>query len=173
MVRHGLPAGRPDSAVAEHLEVLHAAPRRRVLVMQRGNQTRAVDGQLRNPGNDLGRLDLQQLQKCRDQVDCVAELAPKRAGSTQSRGPVDDQRVAHSAAVRVLLVPLERGVPGLRPAPGDVGVAVRSTDVVQARHGGVDVLGYAIEPAHLVEHAGRATLLACAVVGHDDEQRVV
>ena len=132
-----------------------------------------MDGQLRNAGHDLGRLDLQQLQHRRHQVDRVAELAPECAGPTESLGPVDDQRIANAAAVRVLLVPLERGVPRLRPAPRDVGVAVRSTDVVQARHGGVDVLWHAIEPAHLVEHAGRSSLLARAVVGHDDEQGVV
>ena len=89
------------------------------------------------------------------------------------RRPVHDQRVAHAAAVGVLLVPLQRRVAGLGPAPGDVAVAVRAADVVQPLDRLVDVLADAVEPLHLVEHAGGAALLAGAVVGESDEEGVV
>ena len=45
-------------------------------------------------------------------------------------GPVDDERDVDAALVGVLLVPLERGVAGLGPAPRVVRVAVGPADVV-------------------------------------------
>ena len=68
-------------------------------------------------------------------VDHVVELvaqAPRAVGD--ARRPVHDERHVHAAFVGVLLVPLERRVAGLGPAPGVVGVAVRSADVVEALH---------------------------------------
>ena len=87
--------------------------------------------------------------------------------------PVDHQRVAHAAAVGVLLVPLERRVADLRPAPGNVGMTVRTANVVEPFHGLVDVLHHAVEPLHLIEDTGRSAFLACAVVRHDDEDGIV
>ena len=85
---------------------------------------------------------------------------------------MDDQRVADAAAVGVLLVPLERRVADLGPAPGNVGVALRTADVVESLNRLVDVFHHAVEPPHLVEDAGRTALLAGAVVRHDDEERI-
>jgi hypothetical protein len=102
----------------------------------------------------------------------MAELAAD-SGCCDLRGPVNDQRISHAAAVSILFVPLERRVARLRPSPGKIGVAIGAADVVEARDCGVEILAHAVEVAHLVEHADRAAFLAGAVVGHQDEERVV
>ena len=86
---------------------------------------------------------------------------------------MDDQGHAHAAAVGVLLVPLERGVAGLRPAPRIVGRAARPADLVQPRLRLVDVVEQRLSVAGGVGDALRAALLAGAVVGHQQQDGVV
>ncbi len=88
-------------------------------------------------------------------------------------GGVDDQRHVDTTLVGVLLVPLERRVPALGPAPRVVGVAVGTTDVVDPVDRLVGGLEDAVEELHLVHDAERAALLGRAVVGEHDEDRVV
>ncbi len=107
------------------------------------------------------------------EIDGVAELGTDLSGRSNLRGPVNNQRVSHAAAVSILLVPFQWSIARLRPSPRDIAVAIRSADVVQTPDRRVEIFTHAVELAHLVEHAGRATLLAGAVVGHHDEQRVV
>ena len=83
--------------------------------------------------------------------------------------PVHDQRHVDAALVGVLLVPLERRVAGLRPAPRVVGVAVRPADVVDAVDRLVGRLEDAVEELHLVQDAERSALLARAVVGEQQD----
>ena len=52
-------------------------------------------------------------------------------------------------------------------------MALGAPDIVESRHGCVDVLRHAVKPAHFVEHARRSALLAGAVVRQDDHQGVV
>ena len=86
---------------------------------------------------------------------------------------MDDQGIAHSAAVGILLIPAKGGVPGLRPPPWDVRVRVRPADVVEpVRHDFVDVLGYEIEEAELIHDAVRAALLAGPVVRAEHDEGV-
>ncbi len=77
------------------------------------------------------------------------------------------------AFVGVLLVPLERRVAALRPAPRVVGVAVRAADVVELVDHRVAVFEDAVEELHLVHHTEGAALLRGAVVCEDHEHGVV
>ena len=87
-------------------------------------------------------------------------VAVWRPGRPSFFGPVDDERIAHASSVRVLLVPLERRVSRPAPSPRECcsGCAVR-----RCRRGALDgsssmSSGHPVEPAHLVEHSGRAAL---------------
>ena len=73
----------------------------------------------------------------------------------------------------VLLVPLERRVAGLGPAPRVVGVAVGAADVVDPSDGLVGSLQDHVEVLHLVHDAELAALLAGAVVRQQDDHGVV
>ena len=81
---------------------------------------------------------------------------PARRRRRCRSGAVHDQRHVDAALVGVLLVPLERRVAALRPAPRVVGVAVRAADVVDALDRLVRRLDDAVEELHLVHHAERA-----------------
>ncbi len=73
----------------------------------------------------------------------------------------------------VLLVPLERRVAGLGPAPRVVGVAVGPADVVDPGDGLVGRLDQEVEVLHLVHDSERPALLAGPVVREQDHQGVV
>ena len=105
----------------------------------------------------------------------VDELIALGAGlrGRDAAGRVHDHRHVDAALVRVLLVPLERCVAALCPPPRVVRVAVRATDVVDPSDRFVGRLEDAVEELHLVHHAERAALLRRAVVGEDDQHRVV
>ena len=173
MPHHGLPAVLPDAAMPEHLEVLDASRRCCVGGGQRRGERGAVQRHLRHAVVLRGRLGAGELEDRRHDVDRVTEGTADGPYPLQRTRPVDDQRVAHTAAVGVLLVPLERRVADLRPAPGNVGVALWTADVIEPLHRLVDIFDHAVEPPHLVENAGRTAFLAGAVVRHDDEERIV
>ena len=89
-------------------------------------------------------------------------------------GPGDHQRVGVAAAVGRLLVPREGGVAGLGPARGDVPDADAVAPFVDVL--AVDLVGdvrNAVEEAVLVEGAVQAALAAGAVIGGENDQRVV
>ena len=88
-------------------------------------------------------------------------------------GVTHDERHVHATFVGVLLVPLKGRVAGLRPTPRVVGVTVGPTDVVDALDRFVGCFQDHVEELHLVHNAKGATLLAGAVVGHQEDQRVV
>ena len=107
--------------------------------------------------------------------------------------PVHDQRHPHAAPVRVALVPAQRGVPHLRPAPGDVGHASRRPDVIQLRLHRIriieedrtaklrirlarqpSIVGHPARAAPArAERARRTALAARPVVARHDQDRVV
>jgi len=86
---------------------------------------------------------------------------------------VHDQRIADTAVVDRVLVPLERRVPGLCPASRIVRRAVQPTDVFEVLLDRVEVVEEGVRVARLVSDPLRLTLLARAVVGGDDQNRVV
>src|SRR5208282_6309669 len=103
----------------------------------------------------------------------IGEIGDGTLSSFPASRAVNYQRVSHTAAVSILFVPLQGRVTRLRPSPRNIAVAIRSAAVVQPCDRRVEVLAHAVEVAHLVEHAGRAALLAGAVVGHQAEKRVI
>ena len=147
------PSRRRDGPASRNTAARAAAARS--ASAKAGARLTPVDRHLRHAGDDLGRGDAQQRRgwsgRCRWRGR--TGRASRRPAVDPGR-PVHDQRVAHAAAVGVLLVPFQRRVAGLGPAPGDVAVAVGAADVVQPLHRLVDVLADAVEPLHLVEHAG-------------------
>ncbi len=103
----------------------------------------------------------------------MVELRADRAGVADAGGPVDDERVAHPAAVGVALVALQRRVRDLGPPPRIGGLHGGPADLVEAGHRGGHIGMQAVEQLADVEVAVRSALLAGAVVRHQHEQRVV
>ena len=121
----------------------------------------------------LGRRDTDRLVDGGHDVIDVMELVAQRAAVGDAVGPVHDERDVDTALMGVLLVPPEGGVARLRPSPGVVRMAVRSPDVVDALDGFGGRLEEEVEELHLVHDAERATLLTRAVVGQQEDHRVV
>ena len=101
------------------------------------------------------------------------ELRADAATLADGAGPVHDERNVNTPFMGVLLVPLERSVARLGPAPRVVRVAVGTADVIDAGDGLVRRLDEEVEELHLVEHSERTALLTGSVVGEHDEQGVV
>ncbi len=100
---------------------------------------------------------------------CVADLALRlHAGR-----PGDDARVARAAVELVALPHLERRVERHRPAVRVVVVRLRAAELVEHRHVGLDGVGDAVRELHLVDGAVRAALARGAVVGDQDDDRVL
>ena len=169
-----LPAVGPDPPVTHLLEVLHRAWRGRRGVVERRGDAPAVHRDLLVATDVLGGRCPRDVEHRRRDVDGMTELVTDFAACGHARRPVHHQWVAYAAAVRVLLVPPQRTVAGLRPAPRVVAVRVLSADVVEAVIDDlVDVLPHCIEEAELVHHSERPAFAAGAVVAHHHQQRVV
>ena len=133
------------------------------------------DRELVDPAVRVGWCDSDQVVDRRNDVGDVDELPALGAGlfGCDRAGRVHDHRHVHATFVGVLLVPLERRVAALCPAPRVVGVAVRAADVVDLVDRLVGGLEDAVEELHLVHHTERPALLGGAVVGEHHEHRVV
>ncbi len=131
--------------------------------------------ELLDPSVHPGRGDAHEFVDRRSDVGDEGELIAPGSGRIAGDpfGPVHHHRHVDPAFVGVLLVPLERGVAALRPAPRVVGVAVRAADVVDALDGLVGRLEDPVEELHLVHDPERTALLRCAVVRQHDEHGVV
>ena len=101
--------------------------------------------------------------------ELVAQLA---LGGDPLR-PGHDEGIADAAAMGVLLVAAQRRVRRHRPAVREVAVRVRPADVVDPAQLFRDRLGTEIVRPHRVDEAERPALLAGAVVGQHEDQRVV
>ena len=129
-----------------------------------------MDRQLLDAAVHARSLDPGQLEDGRRDVDGVVELRADPSAVADAVGPLDDERVAHPAAVGVALVALERRVGDLGPTPRVGRVHGGTTDGVQLLDALVDVARLQVEDAAEVEQPGGAALLAGPVVGeqHDD-----
>ena len=87
--------------------------------------------------------------------------------------PGHDEGIADAAAMGVLLVAAQRRVRRHRPAMREIAVRVRPADVVDPAQLFRDRLGAEIIRPHRVDEAERPALLARAVVGQHEDQRVV
>ena len=173
VVCDGFPAILPQPAVPELLEVLRTATGLGTGLVPSGDEALAVQRDLLHALELRRQSDAGYVEHRRRDVDGMAEGGAHRASVAYARRPMDDQGIAHSAAVGILLIPAKGGVPGLRPPPWDVRVRVRPADVVEpVRHDFVDVLGYEIEEAELVHDAVRAALLAGPVVRAEHDEGV-
>ena len=112
-----LPAVGPDGPVAEHLEVLDLPAGGYIGVVQGVGETRTGDRQLWDAPVVRGSLHSGQLQNGGGDVSDVVELVTDASSVSDAVGPVNNQRVADSPAVGVLLVPPHRTVPDLGPPP--------------------------------------------------------
>ena len=99
----------------------------------------------------------------------LADLAPR----LDARRPRDDARVRGPAVELVALPHLERRVERHRPAGRVVVVGPRAAELVDHREVLLEVVGDAVGELHLVDRAVRAALAAGAVVGDDDDHRVL
>src|SRR5262245_44591075 len=101
------------------------------------------------------------------------ELVAYAAGVVDAARPMRDQRIANAAAMCVLLVSFVRRVPGLGPAPWVVRLRPWAADVADPAFDFLERFGDAVEIFERVDHAKRAAFLAGAVVGHQQDERVV
>ena len=132
-----------------------------------------VEGALRVALDRLGRVDAEDVQDRGHDVDRVVVLAADLAPGLRAGRPRDDARVAGAAVELVPLPHLERGVERHRPAVGVVVVGPGAAEVVQLGEVLGHVVGDAVGELHLVDGAVRAALAAGAVVGDQDDDRVV
>ena len=167
------PAVVVDRAVAEHLEVLGVVVAGRSRLVEGVGEADPVDRRLGHAADALRRLDAQGFQNRRDEVDDVPVVLAHLAARLDALGPGHDARVGGAAPVGLALPAAEGRVAGVGPAPG---VVVEGLDAAQL----VDHLEvifqrflHIVEEEHLVERAHRPALGAGAVVGDDDDQRVV
>ena len=175
MKRNRLPAARPDAAMAKHLEILDRLAGRLVARLGRKavGQAGAMDRLLRHAVDRVGRRHTDDLEQGRRDVGDMMKLGPHATAIGDAGRPMHHQRIAHTAAMGVLLVALARRVAGLRPAPGIVAVRIRAADVIKAGHRLLDGGRDAVVVAHRVDHAHRAAFLAGTVVRHHQEHGVV
>ena len=170
---HRLPPLGHDAPVAHHLVVLGSFGRGGVGGGQGVGHRGAADGHLRGAAVDVGGRHAEQLVDGGHDVVHVVELVAQAAGVVDAGRPVDDEGDVDPALVGVLLVPLERRVAGLGPAPRVVGVAVGPADVVDPADGLVGGLHDHVEVLHLVHDAEGPALLAGPVVREQDHDGVL
>ncbi len=168
-----LPALVPDGARAEHREEGALLRRRDVVAGERRAEAHALERLLRVALHDLGQLHAEQVVHRRDDVGRVQELVPELAPGLDSLRPRDDQRIRDAALEVVALPHLERRVEGPRPADRIVVVGPRRAEVVDVLQVLLDRVGDAVEELVLVDGAVRPALAARAVVGDEDDDRVL
>ena len=171
--RDRLPALVPDRARAEHRVELRLPLRLGCGVVEAVAHADAVERRLCVPLDRLRRLDAEGVEDRRDDVDRVVVLVADLAASLRAGRPRDDARVARAAVELVALPHLERRVERHRPAVRVVVVRLRPAELVDHRQVLREVVGDAVGELHLVHRAVRAALAAGAVVGDDDDQRVL
>ena len=172
MPRHRLPAVLPDPAVADHLEILRLLSGRSLRLVQRIGEARPAHGQLAAPAVALRRFRAQRLQHRRQHIRHMVKLMPHPAPLRNALRPMHDQRHPHPAAVRVLLVPLQRRIARLRPAPRIVGRGARTANLVQPPLRLREILRQRLKQPRRVRKALRTALLRRPVVGCQNDQRV-
>ena len=159
-----LPAAVPDRAVASHLEVLGLLASRQVGPVEGVRHADTVQRHLRVTRVDLWRLHAQDVQQGGNHVTDMVILVTDAASIADSRGPVDKQGRADSAAMRVALEPLERRVGCLCPSHWIVWKGVLAADLVDMSQTIFDRLAlHAHMPAD-VDSTGRSALAGGAVV---------
>ena len=129
----GLPAVDPDAAMPKHLEVLGFLGRLGSGIREGIGEALPADRKLAVSGVLIRRGGVDSFQDCRQYVADVVELPANAAPLGNASGPMRDHRYANASAVGVLLVPLQRRVAGLGPAPGIVGRTARTANLVQPR----------------------------------------
>ena len=162
-----------DRAVTEHLVVLGVVTSLDLAVVEGVGEAHALDRCLRHSADGGRWPDAEGVQNGRHQVDGVAVLGADLTSCGDLGRPGDDARVGGAAAVGLALPATERRVPRVGPAPGVVVEHVGAAQLVDSLEVLLDRLRDIVEEHHLVERSDRAALRARAVVGDEDEQRVV
>ncbi len=170
----GFPAVLPDSAGAEHREVLPFLGGRGVGVIEAVAHRNPVEWVLLDPAVHRGHLQADGLQDRRHDVDGVVVLVAHLAAGLHPLGPVDDQRVTGAAGeLRVALEHLERGGERHRPAGGVVVVGLRAAEFVEVGQVLLEAVREAVEELVLVHRSVRGALTGGTVVRAVEDDRVV
>src|SRR5664280_1666712 len=170
---HGLPTFVVHRTVATHLEILRGLSTGRIGVIEGVGNRSARDRHLRKAAIAFGHCYAGDLEDRRRDVGHVVKLTSHLPLRRNSLGPMNDQGDVDSALVGVLFVPLERGVASLRPTPRIVRMTARTTNVIKVRHRLIGTFYYEVEVLHLVQDTKGSAFLTCAVVAHQQDQRVV
>ena len=121
----------------------------------------------------VGGLDAEEVEDRGDDVHRMVVLLPDLPGGGLVARPADDARVGRPAIELVPLPHLERCVEGHRPAVRVVVVGRRTAQFVELGQVRLEVVWDPVEQQALVDRSVRPALPARAVVGHEDDQRVV
>src|SRR6516164_2775616 len=163
MSGHRFPPAMPYRTIAKHFEVLDLLPGRNI-GLERIGHAGAVKRHLRCAAILCGRLNSQELVKRWRYVDDVVKLRADCIARRNSLRPMNDQRRTNTAAMGVLLVPLERSVGGLGPAGRVMIECEVPANVVQTRETG---LGGFLLVHHMlpqIECPRRTSFGACTII---------
>src|SRR5216684_7825074 len=155
--------------MAEHLEILWPCFRWDRRVSQAGCKACALDRHLPDTVDLRWRRDAEQVQKRRCQVASVGKLVAKLATGGDSLQPADNERIANTAPVRVLLVAPQRRVGRHSPAARVIRMRFGAADFVDACEFLREGLGPEVSRTGGVDVAERTALLAGAIVGSNED----
>ena len=146
---------------------------RRQRIVEGGREAHALDRRLRDAGDGAGRIDPDEIEQRRQDVDGVHVLVTCAPLGPDAGRPVEDERIGHAPFVGVALESLQRRVAGPGPAPRVVVVGLGCAEVVDPSQVLLEALGDEVEEVLLVERPLRTALGRCAVVAHDDDDGVL
>ena len=122
---------------------------------------------------DVGRIDPDEIEQCRHDVDGMHVLVACAALGADPGGPVENEWISDAAFVGIAVEALQRRVTGPGPSPRVVVVGLRRPEVVDPFEILLEALGNEVEEVLLVERPLRTALGGCTVVAHHDDDGVV
>src|SRR6266496_3218768 len=136
-------------------------------------KTVTFNGRLRDALDCCRRLQTKKVKDGRDHVDCVRILSANFSLGCDSLGPMDDERIADTAAIGLAFPATERRVTCKGPAPGVVIERVRSTQLIDHREVLLERVRHVVEELVLVDRSTWATLGTRPVIRDEHDDGVV
>ena len=173
--RSDLPLAADIAAIALEFVILIAATRRRIGGGQRVLEADAVEAARAIALELFWIVHAEKVEQRRQDVADMHPLATERAGILQALRPLHDQRHANAAVHRRALVEAERRIAGIGPSHGIGRIGIDAAERPFREHAfrRVGVLEHGDALFRDIRRAVRSADRVGAVVGRDDDQRVV
>jgi hypothetical protein len=142
-------------------------------ILEARRKARALDQHLFHAVDLRRRFDPGQIQKRRRQIAGMGELVTEVPATADALRPADDQRIANAAAVGILFVAAKGRIGRHGPTQREIRVCPGSADFIDTREFLGERFVSEVARAVGVYKTERATLLAGAIVGDDDGERIV